>query len=116
MLTCNSKFKDKDLARELDEIHQINKKNHQAQRQLEEEEAKHIQDETLPTHPNEAPMISQAPMDDAINNFASEVRNIMNGVHEMDTSDTEKDNNEELCSPPKKHPTTKTASWHKFTH
>jgi hypothetical protein len=109
MMTRNAKIKDKDLARELDEIHQLNKKNHQAQHQREEEEAKRQQDEDAALPPTDASTFPGTTMEDAINNFASEVHNIMNGVQDMETRDTKKANDDDLCSPPKKCPTTKTA-------
>jgi hypothetical protein len=112
MITRYSKIKDKELARELDKIRQLNKKNHQAQRQQEEEEAKRQQDEAIALATKEAPV----PTDDALANFASEVRNIMDGVHDMETSDTEPAKDEDLCSPPKKRPSTKTASRRNPTH
>jgi hypothetical protein len=115
MRTRNAKIKDKELARELDEIRQINKKNHQAQLQLEEEEAKRRQDKALTLRSEAAPAMPRAPMDDTINNFASKVRNIMDGVHGMETSNTKNVNKEDLRSPPKKQPTTKTVSRRNFT-
>jgi hypothetical protein len=112
MLTRNAKFKDKDLARKLDEIRQLNKKNHQAQRQQEEEEAKRQQDEDAARLTTKGPagVTPENAMDDAINNFASKVHNIMNGMQEMETSDTEKANDDDLCSPPKKRHSTKTSA------
>jgi hypothetical protein len=45
MITRNAKGKGKDLEKELEEIRQLNKKNHQAQRQQEEENLKRLQED-----------------------------------------------------------------------
>jgi hypothetical protein len=102
MNLCSSGNKDKDLTRELDEIRQMNKRNHQLQRQWEEEEAKQQQDKEVGTPPGDNPMDSAPSAEDAISNFVSKVHNIMNGVQNMETSNTEKAVNNDIRSPVKK--------------
>jgi hypothetical protein len=115
MITRNAKTKDKDLAGELDEIRQLNKKNHQAQRQQEEEELKRLQDETQNSLPGEGngdkPMDPAPPSDGTIPDFTSKVHKIMNGLEDMDTSDTGKDGEVDVPSPAKKrHGSSKSSS------
>jgi hypothetical protein len=94
--------KDKDLTCKLDKIWQMNKRNHQLQRQREEEEAKRQQDKEAGTPPGDNPVDSAPSAEDAISNFVSKVHNIMNGVQNMETSNMEKAVNVDICSPVKK--------------
>jgi hypothetical protein len=94
--------KDKDLTRKLDKIWQMNKQNHQLQRQREEEEAKQQQDKEAGTPPEDDPVDFAPSAEDAISNFVSKVHNIMNGVQNMETSNTEKAVNDDICLPVKK--------------
>ena len=94
--------KDKDMTHELDEIRQMNKRNHQLQHQKEEEEAKLQQDEEAGNRHGDDPMDPALPAEGTIPNFTSEVHNIMNGVQDMETSDTEKGVDANLRSPVKK--------------
>jgi hypothetical protein len=106
MITRNAKGKGKDLEKELEEIRQLNKKNHQAQRQQEEEDSKRLQDDgqglNLEADNDGKPADLEPFFDKTLLNFTNEVHNIMSGVQDMETSDTEKDNEEELRSPVKK--------------
>ncbi len=94
--------KDKDLTHELDEIRQMNKRNHQLQRQQEEEEAKRQQVEEAGTPSREDPIDSAPSSEDAISNFTSKVHNIMNVVQNMETSDTVNAVDDDIRSPVKK--------------
>ncbi len=99
----SSSHKDKEINWELDEIRQMNKRNHQLQRQKEEEEAKRQQDEEAGIHCGDAsddPI--PPPKEGMIPDFTNDVHKIMNGVQDMETSDTEKYNKDELRSPVKK--------------
>jgi hypothetical protein len=98
----SSSNKDKDLTCELDEIWQMNKRDHQLQRQREEEEAKRQQDEEAGTPPADNPVDSAPSAEDAISNFVSKVHNIMNGVQNMETSNTKKAVDDDIRSPVKK--------------
>jgi hypothetical protein len=102
MNLCSSGNKDKDLTCKLDKIRQMTKRNHQLQCQQEEEEAKRQQDKEAGTPPGDNPVDSAPSAEDAISNFVSEVHNIMKGVQNMETSDTEKAVNNDICLPVKK--------------
>ncbi len=94
--------KDKDMTCKLDEIRQMNKRNHQLQRQWEEEEAMRQQDKEAGTPPGDDPVDSALSAEDGISNFVSKVHNIMNGVQNMETSNMEKAVNDDICLPVKK--------------
>jgi hypothetical protein len=102
MIRRSFSSKDKDLARELEEIRQMNKRNHQLQRQTEEEESKRQQDEKADAAPEDRPMGSEPPREDAISDFTKEVHNIMSGVQDMETSNMEKGNNDDTMRSPVK--------------
>ncbi len=98
----SSGSKGKDLAQELEEICQMNKKNYQIQRQRKEEEEKRQKDEEASTPVGEDPIDPRPSTEDTISNFLNDMHNIMNGVQDMETNDTEMDNDEDVRSPVKK--------------
>jgi hypothetical protein len=66
------------------------------------EEARRRQDEEVGTPPGDNPVDSAPSAEDAISNFVSKVHNIMNGVQNMETSNTEKAVDDDIHSPLKK--------------
>jgi hypothetical protein len=81
-----------EAARQLEEIRQINKKNHQMLRQQQEEEDKWKKDEAEAAqrreeHEKAAELAKfQPPVEDpTIANFSKNVRGIMDGVQDMET-------------------------------
>jgi hypothetical protein len=89
----SSSHNDKEINWELDEIRQKNKRNHQLQRQKEEEEAKRQQDEEAGIRCGDASDDpTPPPKEGMIPDFTNDVHKIMNGVRDMETSNTEKYN------------------------
>jgi hypothetical protein len=73
------------------------------QRQREEEEEKRQKDAEAATPAEEdASFDLETATEDVISNFSNEVRNIMNGVQEMETNDTGMDDDDDIRSPVKK--------------
>ncbi len=95
------------MARELEEIHQMNKKNYQMQRQQEEEEEKRQKNEEAATRAARDAQEEVYPdplmaTEDAISNFLKDVHSIMNGVQDMETNNTAVDDTDNVRSPVKK--------------
>lgn len=103
LLSCNLTFtasmigtrRQSAMARELEQIRLLNKKNHQAERQLQEEEEKKTQDEEEARRRAAEPVkdsvstvdLQSTTVDDAAPDFSSTVRQIMDGLDDMETED-----------------------------
>jgi hypothetical protein len=112
-----------EATRQLKEIRQINTKNHQKLRQQQEEEDKQKKDKAEATqcweeHEKAAkPAKFQPPIEDPIiAYFSKNMRDIMDGVQDMETDDRNQEK-ENVRSPVKKcSGSSKTTSWRKGNH
>ncbi len=108
-----------EAAKQLKKIRQMNKKNHQRQHQQKEEEDEWKKDEAEVAQrwqeDEKAAKLEKAlpPVEEpSIANFSKSMCDIMEGVHDTETEDQPKDEDDLECSPFKKHPgSSKTAYW-----
>ena len=95
-----------EMARELDKICQINKKNYQMQHQQEDEEGKQQKDEEAAEHVKDTqdnvPPDPLPTMEDTISNFLNKVHDIMNRVQDIETDNAATANTGNMHSPIKK--------------